>query len=160
MGMIMLAGAVGLEAGGVGQTAAFGPENPFYAASTLPYHAPTFDKIKDTDYQPALEAGMAEHLKEVEAIANNAAPPTFENTLVALEKSGQLFNRVQMVLGGVAQANSNPTLEKVQEVEAPKLAAHDDAIYLNAKLFQRVATLYKQMDSLGLDAESKRLLDV
>jgi peptidyl-dipeptidase Dcp len=162
MGTIMLAGAVGLESGGAaagGQTAVFGPDNPFYAASTLPYQAPPFDRIKDTDYQPALEAGIAEHLKEVEAIANNPAPATFENTLVALEKSGQLFNRVGFVLGGVAQANSNPTLEKVQEIEAPKLAAHDDAIFLNEKLFQRIATLYKQIDSLGLDAESRRLLD-
>jgi len=85
----VLAGCGGKGAAG-GQTAAgpFGPENPFYAESTLPYHAPPFDKIKDTDYQPALEAGMAEQIKEVEAIANNPDAPTFANTLVALEKSG------------------------------------------------------------------------
>jgi len=93
MGMIFLAGAVGLETAAAGQ-AAFGPQNPFYAVSTLPYHAPPFDRIKDTDYQPALEAGIAEHLKEVEAIANNPAAPTFENTMVALEKAGRLYNRV------------------------------------------------------------------
>jgi peptidyl-dipeptidase Dcp len=160
MGTILLAGAVGLETAGMGQAATFGPDNPFYAPSTLPYHAPPFDRIKDTDYQPALEAGIAEHLKEVEAIANNPAPPTFENTMVALEKAGQLYNRVSYVLNGVSQANSTPTLEKVQEIEAPKIAAHDDAIYLNEKLFQRIETLYKQMDTLGLDAESKRLLDI
>jgi len=171
MGMIMLAGAVALGVGengaagqagqaAAGQAAAFGPGNPFYAASTLPYQAPPFDKIKDTDFQPALEAGMAAQLKEVEAIANNPAPPTFDNTLVALEKSGQLYERVQEVFDGLTQANTNPTLDKVDEIESPKRAAHDDAIYLNEKLFQRVAAIYKQMDSLGLDAESRRLVDV
>ena len=159
--MGVLAGAVAL--GGIaaeGQTAAFGPENPFYAASTLPYHAPAFDRIKDTDYQPALEAGMAEQLKEVEAIANSPAAPTFENTLVALERSGQLYGRVAEVFDGVTGANTNPTLDKVDEIESPKRAAHDDAIFLNEKLFARVAAIYKQMDALGLDAESKRLVDV
>ena len=166
MAMTMLAGAVALGAGGngaagqVGQAAAFGPGNPFYAASTLPYQAPPFDKIKDTDFQPALEAGMAEQLKEVEAIANNPAPPTFDNTLVALEKSGRLYERVQEVFDGLTQANTNPTLDKVDEIESPKRAAHDDAIFLNEKLFVRVAAIYKQMDSLGLDAESRRLVDV
>jgi peptidyl-dipeptidase Dcp len=168
MGMMMLAGAVALGAGGngaegqgaSGQAAAFGPSNPFYAASALPYMAPPFDKIKDSDFQPALEAGMAEQLKEVEAIANNPAAPTFDNTLVALEKSGQLYERVQEVFDGLTQANTNPTLDKVDEIESPKRAAHDDAIFLNEKLFQRVAIIYKQMDSLGLDAESRRLVDV
>jgi peptidyl-dipeptidase Dcp len=159
--MGVLAGAVAL--GGVaaeGQTAVFGPENPFYAASALPYHAPPFDRIKDTDYQPALEAGMAEHLREVETIANNPAPPTFENTMVALEKSGQLYARVAEVFDGMTGANTNPTLDKVDEIESPKRAAHDDAIFLNEKLFARVSTIYKQMDSLGLDAESKRLVEM
>jgi peptidyl-dipeptidase Dcp len=159
---MMMAGAVVLGTNGVGAEgqAAFGPGNPFYAASTLPYQAPPFDKIKDTDYQPAFEAGMAEQRKEIDAIANNPAAPTFENTLVALEKSGALYNRVQFVFDGVNQANTNPVLEKVDEIESPKRAAQDDAIYLNEKLFQRVSAIYKQMDSLGLDAESKRLLDV
>src|SRR5215467_356759 len=71
----------------------FGPDNPFYSPSTLPYHAPAFDKIKDSDYQPAIEAGMREQIKEVQAIANNPAPPTFDNTIVALEKTGQLLTR-------------------------------------------------------------------
>jgi len=164
--MAMLAAAVAVGEGGVamGQAgagaAAFGPSNPFYAASTLPFQAPPFDKVKDTDYQPAMEAGMAEQVKEVEAIANDPAPPTFENTLVALEKSGELYSRVSQVFDGVSQANSNDTLAKVDEIESPKRAAHDDAIFLNEKLFKRVAALYKQMDSLGLDAESRRLLDV
>jgi len=159
MAMVTLTGAV--LAGGMGaagQAAAFGPQNPFYAESTLPYHAPPFDRIKDADYQPALEAGMAAQIKEVDAIANNPAAPTFENTLVALEKSGQLYNRVQEVFDGVLQANSNPALEKVDEIESPRRAALDDAIYLNEKLFARVSAIHTQLDSLGLDAESRRLV--
>jgi peptidyl-dipeptidase Dcp len=159
---IVTAGVVALATGAAGQTAAtaFGPGNPFYAASTLPYQAPPFDKIKDSDYQPALEAGMAEQIKEIEAIANNAAPPTFENTLVAMEKSGRLFTRVQNAFNAVTGANTNPTLEKIEEEEAPKQAAHADAIFLNPKLFARVAAVYKQIDTLGLDAESRRLVDI
>ena len=168
MGVAAMAGAAMVGAGGMsaggqaaaGQVAAFGPQNPFYAESTLPYHAPPFDRIKDADYQPALEAGMAAQIKEVDAIGNNPAAPTFENTLVALEKSGRLYTRVAEVFDGVLQANSNPALEKVDEIESPKRAAHDDAIYLNEKLFQRVSAIHKQIDSLGLDAESRRLVDV
>jgi peptidyl-dipeptidase Dcp len=88
----------------------FGPNNPFYAPSTLPFHAPPFDKITDEDYQPAMEAGMAEQLKEIQAIAANSAPPTFENTIVAMEKSGQLLRRVQGAFFAVAGANTNPAL--------------------------------------------------
>jgi peptidyl-dipeptidase Dcp len=138
----------------------FGPGNPFYAPSTLPFHAPPFDKIKDSDYQPAMEAGMAQQLREIEAIANNPAPPTFENTLVAMEKSGQLLQRVMEAFDGVTGANTNPTLQEVRKIEAPKQAAHQDAIYLNDKLFQRVAAIYKGRESLHLDPESLRLVEV
>ena len=137
----------------------FGPSNPFYAPSTLPFQAPPFDKIKDSDYQPAIEAGMAQQLKEIEAIANNPAPPTFENTLVAMEKSGRLLDRASNTFDAVSEANLDPILQKVKEIEAPKLAAHEDAIFLNAKLFQRVAAIYNQRASLKLDPESERLLD-
>jgi peptidyl-dipeptidase Dcp len=137
----------------------FGPNNPFYAPSTLPFHAPPFDKIKDEDYQPAIEAGMAEQLKEVQAIADNPEPPTFENTIVALEKTGQLLQRVQEAFGGVVGANSNPTLLKVRSIEAPKLAAHNDAIRLNSRLFARIAAVYKQRNTLHLDPEALRLVE-
>jgi peptidyl-dipeptidase Dcp len=137
----------------------FGPENPFYGPSTLPFQAPPFDKIKDSDYQPAIEAGMAEQLKEMRAIADNPAAPTFENTIVAMEKTGVLLNRVSAAFDGVTGANTNPVLEKLQEIEAPKLAAHQDAIYLDAKLFARVAAIYKERESLKLDAESLRLVE-
>src|SRR6201987_1048045 len=137
----------------------FGPSNPFYAEATLPFHAPPFDKIKDADYQPAIEAGMAKQREEVNAIANDPAPPTFENTMVAMEKTGRLFERAMLAFGAVTGANLNPTLQKVQEIEAPKLAAHSDAIYLDAKLFQRVKAIYDQRASLKLDAESMRLVE-
>ncbi len=102
----------------------------------MPFQAPPFDKIKDSDYQPAIEAGMAQQRQEARVIAETPAAPTFENTIVALEKSGQLFNRVMQVFGGVTGANLSPELQKVQEIEAPKLAAHQDAIFLDSKLFR------------------------
>jgi peptidyl-dipeptidase Dcp len=146
--------------GGAASAQAFGPSNPFYAASTLPFQAPPFDRIKDSDYQPAIEAGIAQARAENEAIANNAAAPTFENTIVAMEKSGQLLTRVTMVFFGVTQANTNDTLQKVQEMETPKLTALQDSVYLNSKLFARVEALYEKRATLGLDAESMRLLEV
>lgn len=140
--------------------AAASSANPFFAASTLPYQAPPFDKIKDSDYQPAIEEGMKQQLAEVDKIANNPEPPTFENTYVALEKTGALLNRVMMVFNGVSGANTDDTLQKVQEDEAPRLAAHADAIHLNDKLFQRIQAVYDQRDSLKLDPESQRLIEV
>jgi peptidyl-dipeptidase Dcp len=137
----------------------FGSSNPFYGASKLPFHAPPFDKIKDSDYQPAIDAGMAEERKEIQAIADNPAPATFDNTIVALEKSGELFTRVYMVFNGVTASNLDPELQKVEDYEAPRLAALQDAIFLDSKLFRRIAKLYKERDSLHLDAESMRLLE-
>jgi len=137
----------------------FGPSNPFYAESTLPFHAPPFDKIKDSDYQLAIEAGMAQQREEMKAIAENPQPPTFENTIVAMEKTGRLFDRAMSTFNAVTGANLNPTLQKVQEIEAPKLAAHFDAIFLDGKLFQRVKAIYDQRESLKLDPESAQLLD-
>ena len=160
---LITSGAIALGAIYAPSTAAdtkFGPSNPFYAPSTLPFHAPPFDKIKDGDYQPAIEAGMEQELKEIEAIADNPAAPTFENTLVAMEKTGQLLQRVLYVFGGVTSANTNPALQKIQEEMTPKLTAHQDAILLNARLFARVASIYKQRESLHLDPESQRLLEV
>ena len=139
--------------------AEFGPSNPFYAPSKLPFQAPPFDKIKDEDYQPAIEAGMAEQRKEIQAIAENPAAPTFENTFVAMEKSGQLLSRSAATFFAVVSANTNPTLQKVRQAEAPKLAAHQDAIYLDPKLFQRVATIYKERQSLKLNPEQLRLVE-
>jgi len=137
----------------------FGPANPFYAPSTLPFQAPPFDKIKDEDFQPAIEAGMAQQQAEILAIADDPAPPGLDNTLVAMEKSGQLFERVMAAFDGVTGANTNPTLQKIKTIEAPKLAAHQDFLFLNTKLFARVAAIYKQRATLKLDRESLRLVE-
>jgi peptidyl-dipeptidase Dcp len=138
----------------------FGPSNPFYTESSLPFRAPPFDKIKDTDYQPAIEAGMAQQLAEVRAIAANTAAPTFENTFVPLEKSGRLLERALQAFEGVTGANTNPYLQEVKSALAPKRAAHQDAIFLNAKLFARVSAIYAKRDTGGFDAEQKRLIEV
>jgi peptidyl-dipeptidase Dcp len=134
--------------------------NPFLTASTLPFQAPPFDKITDADYQPAIEEGMRRQIAEVDKIANDPAPPTFENTYVALEKTGTLLYRVMAVFNGVSGANTNDTLQKLQETEAPKLAAHQDAIYLDGKLFARVDAVYNERAKLKLDPESLRLVEV
>jgi peptidyl-dipeptidase Dcp len=152
--------ALGCRAMLAQNSSTFGPSNPFYAPSTLPFHAPPFNRIQDSDYQPALEAGMAQQLRELQKIANNPAPPTFENTLVALEKSGQLLGRVKRVFFAIISANTDPLLQHVRQVEAPKLAAQEDAIYLNPKLFERVAAVYRKRDSLHLDPQSRRLVEV
>ena len=148
-----------LTPGASGAQTAFGPANPFYAPSTLPFHAPPFDKIKDGDYKPAIEAGIAQQLEEIHAIASNPAEPTFDNTLVAIEKSGQLVNRVNYVFNGVTGANMNPELQTTQDEVAPKLAALQDGIYLNTQLFKRVEKLYNERNKLNLDPESMRLLE-
>ena len=139
--------------------AALPSSNPLAAASTLPFEYPVFDKIKDSHYQPAFLAGMRENLKEVAVIANNAQAPTFENTIVAMEKAGQLLNRVNTIFSALQSANTNDKLDAIDRDMAPKLAAHSDAIFLNAKLYQRVKTLYQQRATLGLDAESVFLLE-
>jgi peptidyl-dipeptidase Dcp len=137
----------------------FGPSNPFYAPSTLPFQAPPFDKIKDDDFQPAIEAGMAQQQSEIQTIADNPDAATFDNTIVAMEKTGQLLDRVMSAFNGVTGANTNPTLQKVRSIEAPKLAAHQDFIHLNTKLFARVSAMYKQRATLKLDSESLRLVE-
>ncbi len=133
--------------------------NPLLVASSLQFQFPPFDQIKNEDYAPAFTQSMAEQLKEVEAIANNPEPPTFDNTMVALEKSGRTLTRVNAIFGNLAGANTNPVLQKVEAEMAPKLSAHADEILLNSKLFARVQKLYDQREQLGLDAESKYLLE-
>ena len=133
--------------------------NPFMAESTLPFHAPPFDKIKDEHYAPALEAGMAEQRKEMDAIAASKDAPTFDNTIVAMERSGQLLTRVSNVFFNLVGANTNDAMQKVQADMAPKLSAHQDAIALNGALFARVQKLYDDRAKLGLDAEQTRLLE-
>ncbi len=133
--------------------------NPFFNESTLPYHAPPFDKIKDSDYAPAIDEGMKDQLAEVEKIANNPAPPTFANTFEAMERSGALLTRVTKVFFNLTQSNTNDTLQKIKSDEAPKLAAHSDTIFLNPKLFARVKALYESRNTLKLDPESRYLVE-
>ncbi|TFW25760.1 M3 family metallopeptidase [Duganella callida] len=133
--------------------------NPLATASTLPFQYPAFDKIKDEHFIPAFNEGMRIQLKEIDAIANNKAAPTFDNTIVAMEKSGQLLTRVQTIFGNLQGANTNDKLDAIDSEMSPKLAAHNDAIFLNPKLWARVKTLYEKRDTLKLDAEAKHLLE-
>ncbi len=133
--------------------------NPFFAESPLPLHFPQFDKIKDSDFAPAFDAGMAQQLKEVEAIANNKAKPTFDNTIIALEKSGDILDRATTVFFSLVGADTNDTRKKLQADYSAKFAAHSDAIALNGKLFARIQALYDTRSQLGLDAEGVRLVE-
>src|SRR6266576_129429 len=133
--------------------------NPFFVESSLPYHAPRFDLIKNEDYQVALEEGMRQQLAEMDAIAKQTAPPTFDNTIVAMEKSGALLTRASKAFFGVVGANTNDTLQKIQEIVAPKLAATNDAVYLNDQLFQRVKSIYDRRNDGNLTPEQKELIE-
>ncbi len=136
----------------------FTSANPFASPSSLQYQTPPFDKIHDSDYQPALEEGMRQQLAEINGIALDPDPPTFDNTIVAMERSGELLTRVSKVFFGIVQANTDDTLQNVLSQEAPKLAAHFDAIYLNKNLFGRVKVIYDRRDDLGLNAVQKFLV--
>lgn len=135
-------------------------DNPFAKTSELPFEVPDFDAIKNKHFKPAILKGIETKEKEIEKIANNEEEPTFENTFIPLEKSGQDLNRVLRVFSLLTGAHTNDSLKAVREEMAPKLSALSDAIYLNDKLFQRVKTIHNQVDSLDLDAESKRLVEV
>ena len=133
-------------------------ENPFLKESPLPYQLPPFDRIQDSDYRSAFEAGMGEQLREVAAIANNPKAADFENTLVALECSGQLLQRVSTVFFCLNQSNTNDELQKIEIEMVPKLAVHRDAILLDPTLYARIDSLYRRRESLKLDAESMQLI--
>jgi len=133
--------------------------NPLYTASTLQYQAPPFNQIKETDYQPAIEEGMKRQLAEIDAIANDPAAPTFANTIDPMERSGVLLTRSAKIFFAMTAANTNDAIQKVEADVAPKLAAHQDTIYLNPKLFARVKALYDQRERLGLTADGKYLAE-
>ncbi|GBQ61672.1 peptidyl-dipeptidase DCP [Ameyamaea chiangmaiensis NBRC 103196] len=134
--------------------------NPLAVPSTLPMQAPRFDLIRDTDYEPAFVQAMAIQAAEMKAIAHQKAAPTFDNTIVAMERSGRMLDRVTQIFYGVYQANTNPVLDRTETAIAPKLSQHQDSIYLDPALFRRVATLYARRAALGLTAEQAQLLDV
>ncbi|WP_374361143.1 M3 family metallopeptidase [Pseudoduganella danionis] len=157
--MIAAAVAVVCSAAQAAEPAAMLPaSNPFAKASTLPFGYPMFDQIKNEDYAPAFAEGMRINAAEIEAIANNPQPATFDNTIVALEKSGQLLSRVSSVFGNLSGANTNDSFKALERELSPKLAAHSDAIRLNEKLYARIKSLYDKRDKLHLDAEAKYLL--
>src|SRR5436190_19482285 len=144
-------------------------DNPFAVESVLPYQYPAFDKIKDEHLVPAIEAGMREQLKEIEPIANSSDKPAFDNSIVALERTGRLLDRAQRTFSNLNACDTNPTRQKIEKEMAPKLSAHRDQIFLNPKLFARLQELYDKQDKfaaanpsgggLGLDPESAYLLE-
>jgi peptidyl-dipeptidase Dcp len=138
---------------------AFTRDNPFYAPSTLPFGAPAFDRIRITDYQPAIEEGMRQQLAEVTAIAAQTAEPTFENTIVPLERTGALLTRVLKVFLSLTSSNTSDELQALQTEEAPRLAAHNDAIFLDGKLYARIRSIFDRRTELGLSAEQIHLVE-
>lgn len=148
-----------LTMGSGARAADLSPDNPFAKPSALPFELPPFDRIHDQDYAPAFKAGMALQLAEIANIAGNPEPATFDNTVVAMERSGELLNRVNLAFSNLISANSDDALLTLETDITPKLAAHEDEIYLNAKLFARIDALYDQRDRLQLDPESRQLLE-
>jgi peptidyl-dipeptidase Dcp len=158
--MLLIAASVAIaNLAGAAQASLVEASNPFVKPSTLPLQYPAFDKIKNEHFAPAFAEGMRQHAAEINAIANNKAAPTFENTIVAMERAGQMLNRVSVVFGVLSGSYTNDTIIALDKELAPKRSAHSDAIRLNARLYQRIKTLYDQRDKLNLDAESKYLLE-
>ena len=133
--------------------------NPFFSESSLYLKYPPFDKIKNEHYAPAFELGMKQHMQEIDSIALDQDQPSFDNTILSMEKAGSLLDRVSTVFYALTSAHTNDEMEKVRSEMAPKLSAHSDKILLNDALFQRVNTLYDNRMDLGLDNESVRLIE-
>src|SRR5690606_31631930 len=133
--------------------------NPFATESTLPLQYPHFDRIKDEHFAPAFDAGMAQQLAEVRAIADNPEPPTFENTILALENSGEVLGRATRVFFNLVGTDTNDARKKLQADYSARFAAHRDAITLDPRLFARIKTLHDARDTLGLDAQGVRLVE-
>ncbi|MDE8651403.1 M3 family metallopeptidase [Novosphingobium album (ex Liu et al. 2023)] len=131
----------------------------FAKDSDLPFHAPDFTKLTSADYQPAIEAGIAQARAEIEAIAANREAPTFANTLVALERGSRMLNRVMPVFGQLTSANTDDTLDATEKAVSPRLSALYDDMFLNDKLFQRVKAVYDQRAALALAGEDAMLLE-
>ena len=134
--------------------------NPFLAASTLPYQAPPFNLISDSDYRPAFNEGVKRKREEISLIAHNPEPASFENTFIALEKSGELLTRVTSVFFAMAAAHTNDEIQRLDEQFSAELADLANDIYLDDALFNRVEAVWTSRDELSLDAESRRLVEV
>ena len=148
-----------LLASGLASAQSPATDNPLFTVSPLPLQYPPFDKVRDEHFAPALDKGMAEQLTEVQAIADNPAAPTFDNTIVALERSGRLLRRTTTLLYSLLGADANPARQQVQTDYAAKLAAQRDAVLLNPKLFARIEALYAQRDTAAPSAEGRRLIE-
>ena len=160
LGMTACTSAEGPSPGNAeASTAASTQDNPFMVESELPLQYPHFDRVKDEHFAPAFDAGMAEQLEEIEAITSNSEAPTFENTIIALENSGQVLNRARAVFFNLVGTDTNDARKAIQADYSPKFAAHRDAIMLDGALFERIKALHDQRDSLGLDAEGVRLVE-
>ena len=133
--------------------------NPFFQAYNTPFNVPPFDKIKNEHFKPAILEGIAKHQAEIDAIANNTQPATFENTILAMENAGELLANVNTVFSNLNSANTNKEIQNIAKETAPNLSAHRDNIYLNEKLFARVKSLWNQKESLGLNLEQAKILD-
>ena len=156
--LMMAAGAAGNGAFAAAPAKTLPASNPFSRASALPYGAEPMGEIKDADFKDAIEVGMVQEDADIAKIVNNKEKPTFDNTIVALDRSGALLGRVNQLFGQLIGANTNDTLDKINDEETPKLQAHQDGILLNAKLFKRVKAVYDARDSLGLTDDQKFLL--
>ncbi|TKB48864.1 M3 family metallopeptidase [Ferrimonas sediminicola] len=160
--MLSLAACTSVDTGTKADTAQavqLADSNPLKNESPLLYRAPDFTKIDDSHFKPAMEAGMAAQLTEVEAIANNPDAPTFENTVVAMEKTGELLSRAASVFYNLVGSTSNDARQALAAEMGPKFSEHNDNIYLNDKLFKRVRTIYNQRNELSLDPEGLRLVE-
>lgn len=133
--------------------------NPFFAEYDTPYQVPPFDKIKNKHYQPAFEEGMKVHSQEIEKIANDTSDPSFDNTILAMENAGELLNKVSTVFFNLSSAHTNDSIKELAQTIAPELSKHNDNIYLNEKLFQRVKSVYDNQGQFNLNDEQKKLLE-
>lgn len=134
-------------------------ENPFFVEWDTPFGVPPFDKITNEHFLPAYEEALKQHKAEIEAIINNPDTPTFENTLVAFDMSGELLNKVSAVFGGLRSAHTNDTLQEIARQTTPMLTAHSNEIRMNQALFGRIKAVYDQRETLGLDLEQMRLVE-
>lgn len=134
-------------------------DNPFFAEYNTPYQMPPFDKIKNKHFKPAFDEGMKIQSEEMAKIANDKSDPTFENTVLAMENSGELLNKVSTVFFNLSSAHTNDSIQELAQKIAPELAKHKDNIYLNEKLFQRVKNVYDNQDKFNLNPEQKKLLE-
>ncbi|MCK9312387.1 MAG: M3 family metallopeptidase, partial [Bacteroidales bacterium] len=139
--------------------AAENAENPFFSTYDTPYGAPPFDKIQVEHYMPAFLEGLKRQNKEIEKIASYSAAPTFDNTIVALDFSGELLRNVSQVFFSLTECETNDQMNAIAEEITPLLSEHQDNIYLNANLFSRIKSLHEKKASLNLTREQERLLD-